>query len=257
MKVTLFFIFAGLTQRTSGFSVCRLRKNAHVSKKNTTGRKHEATQVRCHSEDSINRRQAMNTLIRTAIPAGIMMSSPRPSKAACLSGDTSSDCIGVYKLPLDDDVNIYIDTPEHLAKMAPDLRWVPMTEYPKSYKAAKEELVELQANLKNVTPLVLKGDFTAAGILLLAINPRVTVAGRIVLRALENNTDLSMRAMRTENAFFELLASLGAADIVIGQALNGSLGSITMSQIQILDDVRNADQEFKELMRAIPENYEG
>jgi|AntRauTorckE5430_2_1112549.scaffolds.fasta_scaffold03978_3 hypothetical protein len=260
MKLTLFFLFVGLGRLTSGFSIRRQQhQNARVALKNSTTDKHEATHdPSCRqTEDSINRRQAMNSVIQFAIPVGIMMSNPRPCKAACLSGDTSADCIGIYKLPLDDAVNSYIDTPEHLAVISPDLRWVPMTEYPKSYKAAKEELVEMQAKLKNVTPLVLKGDFTAAGMQVLGISPRVTMAGRIVLRTLESNKDFSMRYMRTEDAFLELLASLGAADIVIGQALNGSLGSTTMSQIQILDDVRNAEKEFKELMNAIPDNFEG
>jgi len=194
----------------------------------------------------------MNSLMKSAIPLAFTMASPRPSKAACLSGDVSPERIGIYKVPLE-----YVDTPEHLAKFAPDLKWNPMTEYPKSYKGAKEELVDLQAKLDTVAPMVRKGDFTEAGMQILAIAPRVTVAGRVVVRILQNDRELSMRAMRTENAHLELLASLGAADIVIGQALGGMLGSTTMPQIQILDDLRNAEQEFKELMNAIPENYEG
>ena len=79
------------------------------------------------------------------------------------------------------------------------------------------------------------------------------VAGRLIVRVLQKDTELSMRAMRTEDAHLELLGSLGSADIVIGQALGGRLGSTTMSQIQILDDLRNAEREFKELMKAIPE----
>lgn len=132
-----------------------------------------------------------------------------------------------------------------------------MTEYPSLSKSAKEELVELQAKLNTVAPIVLKGNFTEANVQLLAITPRVTVAGRIVVRILQNDRELSMRAMRTETAHLELLASLGSADIVIGQALGGILESTTMSQIQILDDIRNAEREFKELMNAIPEKYEG
>ena len=104
---------------------------------------------------------------------------------------------------------------------------------------------------------MLKGEFTEAGVLLLAITPRITVAGRLIVRILQNDSELSMRAMRTEEAHLELLGSLGSADIVIGQALAGRLGSTTMSQIQILDDVRNAEREFKELMKAIPEKPKG
>ena len=80
-----------------------------------------------------DRRQAMKKMIMGAIiSSAVICSDSKPSNAACLAGDTSADCIGVYKLPLDDSVSSYIDTPEHLAKNAPDLRWVPMVEKPKS-----------------------------------------------------------------------------------------------------------------------------
>jgi len=216
-----------------------------------------------HSSFS-NRRDAIWKVFSTCSSTTIL-AQPficKPSHAACLSGDTSPDCIGVYKVPLDDAISSYIDTPEHLAKYAPDLKWVPMTEYPKSYKDAKDELLILQTRLQSLILLVKKGELTLAGVELLEITPRVTVAGRVILGTLEKRGsggaggggggDLSMRAMRTENAHLELLASLGAADIVIGQALNGRLGSITMAQIQILDDLNNACREFEELIKALP-----
>jgi len=246
-------------QLTHAFTSFRHRQIGHVApflEQSKTKITNDAADKK-ESKAVISRRQVFDFFLKSAIPLSFTMASPRPSKAACLSGDVSPECIGFYKVPLDDAIAKYIDTPEHLAKYAPDLNWVPMTEYPKSYKAAKEELVELQAKLNTVAPMVQKGDFTEAGMQILAIAPRETVAGRIVLRILQNDRELSMRAMSTENAHLELLASLGAADIVIGQALGGRLGSTTMSQIQILDNLRNAEQEFKELMKAISENYEG
>lgn len=214
---------------------------------------------RVQSKHSVSRRGAIWKALSTCSSSTTILSHQlfcKPSNAACLSGDTSPECIGVYKVPLDDAISSYIDTPEHLAKYAPDLKWVPMTEYPKSYKAAREELLTLQTRLHDLIHLVQKGELTRAGVNLLEITPRVTVAGRVVLGILEKNRDLSMRAMRTENAHLELLASLGAADIVIGQALNGRLGSITMAQIQILDDLTNASREFQDLLKALPETVE-
>ena len=79
-----------------------------------------------------DRRELMKKIFSGAISSATILSSSKSSNAACLPGDVSPDCIGVYKLPLDDAVSSYIDTPEHLAKNAPDLRWVPMPEYPKS-----------------------------------------------------------------------------------------------------------------------------
>lgn len=83
-----------------------------------------------------DRRETIKKLFSTTMMASgmayILGSGSKPTNAACLPGDVSPDCIGVYKLPLDDAVTSYIDTPEHLAKHAPDMRWVPLTEYPKS-----------------------------------------------------------------------------------------------------------------------------
>ena len=105
--------------------------------------------------------------------------------------------------------------------------------------------------------MVQQGNLSGAGVELLAIVPRVTLAGRVVIQTLQNKGDLSMKAMRTETAYLELLSSLGSCDIVIGQGLAGRLGSITVAQIQVLEELRSADQEFKELFKALPEDFEG
>lgn len=105
--------------------------------------------------------------------------------------------------------------------------------------------------------MILKGDFTGAGIELLAMAPRVTLTGRTIIQTLQSNNEFSMKAMRVENAHIELMAALGSCDIVIGQALNDRLGSTTMAQIQILEDVRDAEQAFKELLGALPDGFEG
>lgn len=125
------------------------------------------------------------------------------------------------------------------------------------YKVAKEELTALHSNLNGVNGMILKGDFTGAGIELLAMAPRVTLTGRTIIQTLQSNNEFSMKAMRVENAHIELMAALGSCDIVIGQALNGRLGSTTMAQIQILEDIRDADQGFKELLGALPDGFEG
>ena len=49
---------------------------------------------------------------------------PNSANAACLPGDIRSECIGIYKLPLDDGVLKYVETEEMLKKFAPDLNWV-------------------------------------------------------------------------------------------------------------------------------------
>ncbi len=180
------------------------------------------------------------------------------AQAACLPGDTSIDCIGVYKVPIDFNIRNMIDTPEHLAKYAPGIRWTPPIEYPKSYKLAKDEIIQLQSNLQqDLISFVSKGDLTSAGILILKIVPRITVTGRFIISSLTNIEEYSMKAFRVEVAHNELLANLGAADILIGQSFAGQLGSITSAQIQILEEVNSANQHYEELIKAIPAEYSG
>jgi hypothetical protein len=115
----------------------------------------------------------------------------------------------------------------------------------------------LYDKLKEVNKMILKGDLTEAGVELLAMSPRVTVAGRKIIQTLESKEEFSMKAMRVQDAHYNLMAALGGCDICIGQAIGGRLGSITAAQIMILEEVRDADQGFKELFRALPDGFEG
>jgi len=173
------------------------------------------------------------------------------SEAACLSGDTSTECIGYYKLPIDDEATKYVDTPENLLKYAPDLKWVPPVQYPKTYKLAREELVALQTRVQNLRLPVLKGDLIDAGTEILGIVPRITVAGRVVIQRLNSYSD-GMIANQSEEVHSDLLANLGEIDVMIGQFLKGQLGSLTVTQIDILSGLKEADANFSELLKIIP-----
>lgn len=205
-----------------------------------------------------NRREAMKKIIKSSIVGLAALSSlPQKNQAACLPGDTSVDCIGIYKVPIDDGIKHMIDTPEQLAKFAPDLRWTPPVEYPENYKVAKDEIMDLKNNVQALPTLVSKGELTSAGVEILRIVPRITVAGRVIIGTLNAHNEYSMKALRTEAAHTELLANLGSVDVMIGQSASGQLGSITMAQIQILDELRNANEHFEEFIRAMPEGYSG
>jgi hypothetical protein len=188
---------------------------------------------------------------------------PTPSRAACLQGDTSPDCIGFYKVPLDDDILPYIGSPEKLAQYAPGIRWVPPVEYPKTYKAALAELEPLKIRTSALSDLILKGNLTDAGVELLGIMPRITVSGRLVVASLSGDTsekrttasDFGLRALRIEAAYLELLYTLNSVDILIGQGLRGDLGSVTAAQIQILGELREANTLFDEMILAIPSDF--
>ena len=109
------------------------------------------------------------------------MHRPHPASAACLPGDLSPDCIGVYKVPVDDRIGNYVDTPEKLKAYAPDVRWVPQPEYPKTYSEAASKLRKSRDRCANLVELVRTGKLEEAGIELLDITPTVTVAGRVVV----------------------------------------------------------------------------
>jgi hypothetical protein len=179
------------------------------------------------------------------------------AQAACLFGDTSADCIGVYKMPMDDAALPYVNTPEKLRLNAPDLRWVAPVEYPKTYKSARAELSALQQRCLGLDATVLKGNLTEAGIELLGIVPRLTVAGRVVISNLSERKDLSMKAYRAEVAHAELLHKLGQTDIMIGQAISGQLGAMAPAQFQILSELRDASELFDEFLRSIPHDFNG
>uniref|UniRef100_A0A7S3PV11 Uncharacterized protein n=1 Tax=Chaetoceros debilis TaxID=122233 RepID=A0A7S3PV11_9STRA len=201
----------------------------------------------------LSSRREIFRIISGCVTFGALLS-PTSSRAACLSGDPSPDCIGVYKVPIDDAIESYIDTPENCAKFAPDLNWVPIPQSPKSPKLAKEELLTMDARLQKTIALVQKGDLTNAGVEVLSIIPRVTVAGRVVVSHLESDSKTSMRALRYENAHYDVLSSLGSSDIVLGQAIAGRFGSITVAQIQVLEELNDAKASFKELLRAMPDD---
>lgn len=212
-------------------------------------------------DHTTSRRKALTNISKSILGLSVItfatINTPKQSHAACLPGDTSIDCIGVYKVPIDNNIKNMVGTPEQLAKYAPDLRYVPPIESPKNYKEAKEEILSLKDDVYGLTSLVSKGDLTSAGVEILRIVPRITVAGRAVILSLGSDEKFSMKAYRSDVAHTELLASLGSVDVMIGQSMAGQLGSITAAQIQILEELRNANESYDELVKAIPSDFSG
>ena len=203
---------------------------------------------------SIDRRAALMAAVSTITMA---TTSAMSANAACLAGDTSEDCIGIYKVPIDDEILPYVESPELLAKYAPDVRWVPPTSYPRNYKEALKELPSLQEQCQSLEGLVLKGDISSAGQIVLGVMPRLTVIGRVMTRELASVKQYSVRSYRIEVAMSELVMTLGQCDMYFGQALRGELGSLVAAQIQILPDVREAVTCFDEFMNVLPAEYKG
>lgn len=193
-----------------------------------------------------------NKILSSFVVEQLLMTPPLPSNAACLPSDTSISCIGVYKVPIDDAISGYVNTPENFMKIAPGVKWVPPTEYPKSVKEALQEMRQLRQDLDSVIIFIKEGNLTSAGVEILRMVPRITVDGRVIINTLKRDESTSMKAYRVENAHNELLASLGGVDVLLGQALNGQMGSITMAQIQCLEELNGAIQSFDDLIKAIP-----
>lgn len=209
-------------------------------------------EIKALSTENFPRRRDLFSKILLSCVADQLWIPPAFTNAACLPSDTSTSCIGVYKVPIDDAISGYINTPENWMKIAPGVKWVPPPEYPKSAKEALQEMKQLRLELDSVIQLLKEGNLTSAGVVILRIVPRITVDGRVIIRKLYGDESTSMKAYRVENAHNELLASLGGVDVLLGQAINGQMGSITMAQIQCLEELNLAIQSFDELFKAIP-----
>jgi hypothetical protein len=169
-------------------------------------------------------------------------SSPLPASAACLPGDLSKECIGIYKVPIQWDDQTERATIENLKKFASDLNvdQVPRLKRPKSNSVARQTLEKQQTIIQTtVLDLVTAGRLEEAGICLLGVIPKVTSAGNFLVQQSmsenENDSDSSeaiaeIRSVRLQSQYQLLLGLLGQSDVSIGQALRGDIpGTITMA----------------------------
>ena len=69
----------------------------------------------------------------------------------------------------------------------------------------------------------------------------------------ENAKSINMKAYRFEYAMNELLGYLGETDVLLGQGLRGELGVSAPAQIQILQSLSEAEREFDEMLRVLPD----
>ena len=178
---------------------------------------------------------------------------PSQAHAACLSGDTSEDCIGVYKVPIDDEILPYIDTKEKLLRYAPDVKWLPPIKSPETIDEAKRTITEDYKKCKDqIESLIIRGDLVSAGKLVLEVMPRVTVSGQLIADDLfekeKGSSEKSLKYLRLEAAFDELVIALGQFDVTLGQGLRGELGGITVTQLAILPDAKELLTKFSDFV---------
>ena len=209
----------------------------------------------------LSRREALRPLSLTSMAAVISATSkPEKANAACLYGDLSPSCIGIYKVPLDDNILSYVSTPEQLSKYAPGITYVPPVPYPPNSEAAYNDIMSCENDIMvNLESDIRNGKLESAGILILSIIPKLTMAGRVVVPALNNlassSSTFAMKGFRVETAIQTLISTLSGLDICIGQGIRGELGVITAAQILLLQDVKEVKDNFVELKRAFPDNF--
>jgi hypothetical protein len=199
------------------------------------------------------------------------------ANAACLQGDLRTECIGVYKVPIDDGIKSYISTPEALQKWAPDLKFVDPIEYasPKSYQEAIDILKQQQYIANNdIKQLLLEGKLELAGKKVLYALPKITISGRYILDELESrirnssaaaaasasaSTESSVASTSTsvidelkigriENQYNLMNGYWGEIDIEIGQGIRGDLGVSAVAQITILSTLRDVTSSIDDFL---------
>jgi hypothetical protein len=161
-------------------------------------------------------------LVTMTVPLGSDTAS-----AACLYGDLSKECIGVYKQPA--------NTVEESSSSGLTLE-----------KALKTLVKQRQVADTEIREAITVGRLEDAGLLILALVPRVASAGSVVLQQHQmqedgsnNNSQLQqLKLDRLQNKFAEALGSFGQCDVSVGQGMRGEMGSITMAQLTILSDLQ-------------------
>jgi hypothetical protein len=188
------------------------------------------------------------------------------SNAACLPGDLNPDCIGVYKVPLDDCLRDMVSTKESLKVFAPDLNFVPPMSAPQSSKAALDMIRAQRLAVDDIATVVSAGRLEDAGIKVLNLLPRLTLSGRVLVEAaygadvnnavsaMEGAGSESIQDLRRQQAK-SLLAAAEVAwndvDIMIGQGLRGSLGVSAVAQLLVLAEIRQATAALDDFMAAV------
>lgn len=170
-----------------------------------------------------------------------------PASAACLPGDLSKECIGVYKVPIDDGILPYVGTPEQLKLYAPDLTYVTPIQAPSNAKTAIELLDTQQLAAEDIKQVVLSGKLEEAGIKVLRLLPVIQSSGKYLVDKIEyglltpnSGTIVDLKISKLKADLDMALGTWGECDIVIGQGLRGQLGVSAVAQLQILGSLKDA-----------------
>ena len=191
--------------------------------------------------------------------------------AACLYGDLSPECIGVYKVPLDNNepaIREMLGNSDAPPNTMVHNVHVPAIAIPKSVREARTILEAQRLVADEISTVVLAGRLEQAGIQVLQLLPPLTVSGRVVLdhamaarmtTTTNTNTDsdtvvAELRRERSEQLFSTVVVAWNTVDITIGQGLRGALGVSAVAQLLILDALREATGALDDFLLEMPLN---
>ena len=147
---------------------------------------------------------------------------------------------------------------EALQQNAPDVKYVPPISRPKSYMEALEILQAQRKAADDISNVVAAGRLEEAGIKLLNLIPKVTVAGQVILDSImslvvANDSISQLRQSQLEAKYSQLIAVLGQCDISMGQGLRGQLGVSAVAQLNIMSELKEAINVYDDFLAAIPQ----
>ena len=194
---------------------------------------------------STNRRRFFLTQTASTF-AGLLGGSffaAEPVSAACMTGDLSPDCIGVYKSP-------------GLSPTAPGAS---------SFREAWSVLQAQRLAADDIATVVGAGRLEEAGIKVLRLISTWTRAGQVVatqakeqIRASKTTSDNGSQAavqqlmeQRIDDLFIAADVAWKSTDVGIGQGLRGELGAPAVAQIRILADIREATAAVDDFLAAV------
>lgn len=187
------------------------------------------------AKEPLSRRAGLSQFAKTVVAAVLPVTAfQEEARAACVPGDVSEECIGVYKLPV---------------KGA--------TETPQSVLAAKDQLLAQRAAADDIREVVAAGRLPEAGMKVLNLIPKVTTAGMAIQQEMQSTYPASdsgvnqMKVLKYQQQYQETVALWSGVDVEIGQALRGQLGASAVAQLSILSSLKEATASFDDFLKLV------
>jgi hypothetical protein len=190
--------------------------------------------------DALNLKTSTRRQVFAVCVGGVapLLSNDRTSNASCIPGDDSVDCIGQFKERIsaggDDSITM------SYGAFRPDRPPIVLMK-PTSIDEAIGVLQDQRLAMAGMEQLVTGNKLEDAGVQLLRLLPKITVAGRYVVAAI--------RAPGIQSMLEQAETQSLAMDEMIAQGLKGVLGVSAVAQLQILSQLSQAEQALDDLIQ--------